>query len=92
MTRCRQPVKNDDVEVFVVNCRAPGGDATVGILCEKCGKRFYTHPENRALAMEREMKVLCLSCALELAAREKEKFRIGGTVRKGKIIERPQES
>jgi hypothetical protein len=87
MTRCRRPVK-DDVVVFVVQWMEPSGDATAGILCEDCGKTFFTHPDNRALAIERDMKVLCLICALKLATMEKEEFRIGGTVREGKIIDR----
>lgn len=88
--RCRRPAKDDVVEVFIVKCTEPGGNATVGILCEGCGELFYTHPKNRALAIEREMRVLCFSCALQLAAREKEELRIGGVVREGKIFDKPQ--
>lgn len=87
MTRCRRPAKGENVEVFVVKNTEPSGDATVAILCEACGRTFFTNPNNRSLAMARRMRIYCLDCVPKIAKSEGQMIRIAGKIGKGRIIE-----
>ena len=85
MTRCRQPAKDEDTEVFVVVNLSRRGDANVPILCEGCGETFFTNPDNRSLAIERKMRIRCLACAHRLAAGAEKSFPFSAESIKGKL-------
>jgi len=86
MKRCGQAAKDEDVEVFIVGNTKPCNDATVPILCEDCGKTFFTNPDNRTLVIERGMQVCCIPCACRNIADKKDEFCIAGKIYKGKIV------
>ena len=80
------PHSEDGQEVFVVKHTESHGDVRIPVLCERCGKRFFTSSENLAAVVERNMEIACMECVF---SSEDNEVYLCGFVKDGKILERP---
>lgn len=81
-----------DNEVMAVQYAYPSREAIIEIRCEHCRKVYYTSPENLAVAIQRKMKIICLSCVNTAPEIQSEGVKFVGSVRDGMVIrEVPEE-